>query len=177
MNPHLDNAGLNLYLDRSMEEHARAQADAHLAECAACRAELDALEILVRAFAVWRNEPIPRDIRNPVMARVQQRPLPRTRARWGIAALGAQMVLAVLLAAWALPQLLRGWSSAVFSTPVLPAWNWDLQIFSLPAFPAVPLPALSLWMWGAILAGAAILWFAGNRLISSTLSHKQEAPE
>ncbi|RIK14563.1 MAG: hypothetical protein DCC52_19570, partial [Chloroflexi bacterium] len=105
------------------------------------------------------------------------RPVPGSRARWGVAALGAQVALIILLVAWALPQLLRALTGVNLPLAVLPAWNWKLPMFSLPALPGAsfPLPALSLWMWGALLAGAVILWFIGNRLIWRTLANKREA--
>lgn len=176
MKTHLDFVTLNLYLDDALDANAHTLADAHLAQCATCRAELDALENVARAFAAWRNEPIPRDVSAPVMARVRQRPVPHTRARWGIAALGAQVALIVLLVAWALPQLLRAVTGVNVPPLLLPAWNWKLALPALPEA-APPLPALSLWMWGALLAGAAIVWLIGNRLIWNSLSHKQEASQ
>jgi anti-sigma factor RsiW len=168
-----------MYFDDALEAAARAAVAAHLAHCDVCRAELDALSAVANAFASWRSEPIPRDVSAPVMARVRQRPAPHTRAHWGIAALGAQAVLAILLAAWVLPQALRVWTGVNLPQLLLPAWSWDAQMFSLPAMPDVslPLPAMTIWMWGAILAGAVVLWFIGNRLIWRTLSHQQEASQ
>ena len=173
MKPHLDFITLNLYLDGALDASARTSADAHLAQCDACRAELASLQTVAGAFDVWRSEPIPRDVSVPVMARVRQRPVPSTRARWGVAALGAQVGLIVVLVAWALPFLLRIVTGVNVPPLSWPAWDWNV---ARPALPDVmlTLPALSLWMWGALLAGAAVLWFVGNRLVWRTLSHKQE---
>ncbi len=177
MKTHLDFTTLNLYLDDALDATARARVDAHLAQCDACRAELNALHQVADTFAAWRSEPIPRDVSAPVMARVRQRPVPGSRARWGVAALGAQVALIILLVAWALPQLLRALTGVNLPPALLPAWNWKLPMFSLPALPGAsfPLPALSLWMWGALLAGAVILWLIGNRLVWRTLANKREA--
>lgn len=178
MNIHLDAAILNLYLDDALDAQARADADAHLQHCAACRAELERWRGVFSVFKTWRNEPIPRDVSVAVMARVRRRPAPRVRARWGILALAGQAALAVLLLAWALPRVL---SVTGMPLPALdmPAFAWsDISLaLAVDANMTLPLPSAAVWVWAVVITGSIVFWLVGNRLALSTLNGNPEASQ
>lgn len=177
MNAHLDNNALQLYLDDALRAEARENVDAHLAACDACRAELAELQIVFDAFDAWRSELIPRDVSVAVMARVRQRPLPNARAHWVTAVLILQAWLAILLLVWLVPPGMRWFSGVNMPSPGLPAFDWDVFTVTFPALPnvTVPLPALALWMWGAVIVGAGAVWLLANRLLLKTWHHTSEA--
>ncbi|MBI4674039.1 MAG: zf-HC2 domain-containing protein [Chloroflexi bacterium] len=179
MNAHLDTRTLNLYLDDALDAALRADADAHLAECAACRAELEQLREVFAVFETWRNEPIPRDVSVAVMARVRGRPAPFLRAQWGIVALAVQAALAALLIAWGMPLVLRSVTGLPIPALGAPAFDWSGLQFAMPfeVNIALPLPAVSSWVWALVLLGAGIFWLVGNRLVLYTLQRKTEASQ
>lgn len=179
MNPHLDVPTLNLYLDDALETHARVNADAHLRQCAMCRAELEQLRGVLDAFQVWRSEPIPRDITPAVMARVSQRPAPHPRARWGIAILAAQMALAALLLAWALPLVVDSLTRLTMPALSVPAFEWNEIFFAvdLAANVKLLLPSVAIWVWAVVLIGSIVFWVVGNRLALSILNGNPEASQ
>ena len=169
---HLDNTTLNLYLDDALDAKTRAHADAHLAACEICQRELDELRALVSTFETWSNEPIPRDVSSVVVARIAQRPLPANVSRWGGLVLGAQIILAALLFVWGLPVVLRVLN--VLSLAPFP--TFDASRFDDFNF-ALPLPAVGLGIWAALILGGAVVWFISNRLLLQSLENTREVSQ
>ncbi len=169
---HLDNTTLNFYLDDALDAKARTHADAHLASCESCQRELAQLRALGSTFETWRNEPIPRDVSRVVIARITERPLPVNVSRWGALVLGAQIILATLLFVWALPLVLR----VLNVLNLAPFPTFDASRFNDLNF-ALPLPALGLGIWAALILGGAVVWFVSNRLLLQSLENTREVSQ
>lgn len=133
---------LEAFVEETLDAGERASLDAHLAACAACRAEVSEMRSLFAALAsLPEMEPSP-GFANRVMARVRVRQPALSRA-----------------SAWAgswverlAPKTTRGWAaaSAVFSLPVLGA---SLLVLWLMAQPGVS--AQGLWTVTSGLAASA----------------------
>ena len=172
---HLSEEVLNAFLDYELLPDERAAAAAHLAECARCRSELDALQGMLAALAApLRMEPIPMDLTSRVLAQTRARSvLPRVAVL-----LAAQSALAALLAIWLAP-LFGQWSAAVLqlvvpgTLPILEvpvgldsSWS-DIAAawsgISGDLAQAVSALAIAPLAWTIAIAAAAVVWLAGNR--------------
>ena len=78
---HLSNETLNLYLDDALDSRERAAADAHLAMCEACQAELSTLRRLFATIEVLPLDPLPADLTARVLEQIAFVPEPRTENR------------------------------------------------------------------------------------------------
>jgi anti-sigma factor RsiW len=149
---------LDRYLDGALAPAEEAALAAHLAGCAACRAELAALREVWTALAALPPERLPVDLTPAVLARLES-PLSRWQGMALGAALAAQAVLAVLLAGWLarwLPVWLPDWAA-------IARWLPSTGTLVVLALPRVPLPADGLLL-GA-LASAAAIWLIGNGVL------------
>ena len=196
---HLTIETLDLFLDQALDAPARAAAEAHLATCEVCQAELNTLRDLFATLAALPPEPLPVDLTEPVLQRIARAPAPVQRqARsavppYAVAALAAQVVLAGLLLAWpgsalmrlattalaALPQLRPPDPSALFSW--LDRWPSTLGAIVPRLAPAEDtlLASLSPAQWAVVLVVVGLIWLLGNRwIIAGSLephNTKQEA--
>jgi anti-sigma factor RsiW len=127
---HLSTETINMYLDDRLDSDRRSAADAHLATCAACRADLAALRELFAALVALPPDPLPADLTAQVLQRItpaglvadqpaaKDAPLglhrqalvaTRERARANVYAAGMvlviQVALVVALAIWLAPLL------------------------------------------------------------------------
>ena len=91
MTDHLDDA-LSAYLDDELAPAARHDAEAHLARCADCRAELDEVAAARRAIRVLPVHVAPR----PLLGSPTRVDARRGRAAWALAAAVAAAVALVL---------------------------------------------------------------------------------
>jgi anti-sigma factor RsiW len=131
---HLSNETLNLYLDNTLDSRQRAAADAHLAVCEACQAELSALRRLFATIEALPLDLLPADLTARVLEQIAYVPEPQNRRTENrnyrlrttdheqnpqpalvVAALAVQVALAVALAIWLAPQLVEV-ASASLST-------------------------------------------------------------
>lgn len=62
MNGHIEGVEISAFLDGALAAEERARADAHLAACAACRRELDALRHLKRVLSSAPRKTMPADL-------------------------------------------------------------------------------------------------------------------
>jgi hypothetical protein len=101
---------LSLYFDGELDAPQRAQVEAHLRACAACAARLDDYAQLSREIRALPRLPAPAQLRAGVMEQVSAG---RPATGWGrrLNRLGSTAVFAavLLLLAWGLVSLLRGW--------------------------------------------------------------------
>ena len=175
---HLGAETLNLYLDDELDPAARAAADAHLAACAPCRAELTMLRELYGALDALPLERLPADLTAPVLARLA--PARRGRDALPVALLGAQVVLTGLLAAWLAPALagrtlprLPGLPGLATLGPATALPDWlaaraaevaallGTLMFATPGLFAGIAPA----RWALVIALAGVAWLVGNRVL------------
>jgi hypothetical protein len=92
---HLTEAQLNEYLDSALEIPARARMEAHLSECAHCRARLSFLQAVFHALAALPEETPERDLTQSVLRALPHR---FTGLAWRLAfAVQAGMSLGLLL--------------------------------------------------------------------------------
>jgi anti-sigma factor RsiW len=89
--PHLDDT-LSAYLDDELAPAARREAEAHLAGCAECRAELDEVAAARQAIRIM---PV-HSTRRPLLDRAFPAVTPRRRAVWALAAAVAAAIALVL---------------------------------------------------------------------------------
>jgi predicted anti-sigma-YlaC factor YlaD len=172
---HLSEETLNEYLDNALAPSAHAAADAHLAACAACMAELKTLRSLFAAIESLPEAALERDISAAVVARLGQRAgVPRV-IRWALAG-QALAVAVILLLAWplfdlsamdlpilldlpSLTQLLSVWAAQQ------DAWVRAIgQINVLPSF-SLPIDPSSATLLVLMLVSACLLWLVGNGLL------------
>jgi len=146
---HLSEELLNEYLDEALDESSRQQAASHLAQCAGCRARLEALQWVFSSLGSLPEIPLARDLTPRVLARLPARPANRL---WRLA-LGLQgaTVLAALL--WAVSQ----WQDAFQGWMPVPDWSafqeWPLLI---------PIPPLESYQLALLVLATGLLWLAGN---------------
>ncbi len=184
---HLSAETLNEYLDGALEAPARAQAEAHLADCPQCAARLASWRALFAGLAALPEEPLARDLSADVLARLPQPAealsiLPKLR--WIVA---AQALAAVVLLASAAPfvtaalpivdpvtisqpavqfitELLTGLAAQAQSlASALTVWS-EQGLAGVRAL-TTPLAKTSTWLLSAGLAAAFVLWVLGNGLL------------
>ncbi len=179
---HLSEETLNEYLDNALAPSARAAADAHLAACPACMAELESLRSLFAQIEALPEATLQRDLSTAVVARLggsSRVSVPRA-VRWALVA-QALAVVAILGLAWplfdmaalnlfaplelpSLTQLVDSWNtwvSAFGQASIERIRNVDL----LASFPSLSLqfaPSTTLLM--LTLISACLLWLVGNGL-------------
>lgn len=101
------------YVDGALSQDERAVVDAHLADCAVCREEVELAARAVTALAALTEEPVPLGVMGPVLAEArggQRRSEPLwQRAQWaaGLAAAACLVLLAVVV----LPRITDGGSN------------------------------------------------------------------
>jgi len=117
MSTHPDEARLNGYADGSLDAAARVAVEAHLASCAACRAEAAALAALLGAArALPRSIAPDRDLWGGIEARItagsQERGAGRSVMRWLPLPLAALLVLGLGMIWWTARRSM-GWEYSV----------------------------------------------------------------
>lgn len=171
---HLTDTLLDLYVDDALPAAERAPIEAHLADCAACRAEVAALRALHAALATLEPLPMPVDLTPRVLAQVAAPVAPPRLVEWLLA---VQIAAVLALVVWAGPLLAGAWRAWGRALPTLEraqaALLWQGLLASMHAewqrLAAwgewlAPLPALlSASQWAGLLAAAALLWLLGNR--------------
>ncbi|MGH2528799.1 MAG: anti-sigma factor family protein [Actinomycetota bacterium] len=94
------------YVDGALTEEERAEVDAHLATCWACREEMELSTLAVAALAELPEQPVPLGVMNPVAAEIRRRGAGAAATPWwgrfqwaaGLAAAAALVaVIAVVL--------------------------------------------------------------------------------
>jgi anti-sigma factor RsiW len=125
MSEHLDER-LSAYLDGDLSADARAQAEAHLAACAGCRAELEGLRRLVRRAASLDDRPPERDLWTGIAARLATPGTadvlpfaPRRRFAFSVPQLAAAAVALMLLSAGSAALYLRHGTTGPATQPAL----------------------------------------------------------
>ena len=102
MCPHME-AALNEYVDGTLTARDRVSVEAHLSDCAACRAAVAELRALVAgAGRLTRSIDPPRDLWPVIGSRIRQRATWNVRRVWWRAALAAAAVLVVALGVYRL---------------------------------------------------------------------------
>jgi anti-sigma factor RsiW len=91
---HLSSEILNALLDEQLTPVERGDAQAHLAACAECRAELDALDRVTTTLASLTPEPLPVELAPRVLAQIT----PTRRVRWADVLIVIETVAVILLA-------------------------------------------------------------------------------
>jgi hypothetical protein len=190
---HLTADMLDLYLDDRLDPAAHAAAEAHLAGCAGCRADLAALRQVFVALDSLQPEPIPADLTAQVLAQIAPaRPpeiaprVPRERRRPYAALLGAQAALALLLAIWLGP-LLAGWATSgltalpetaqivpdLLARPGLPVAQIQTAIERSGAIrtPLSLIPPAQLLL---LVAAVGVVWLLCNRLLLAGLDRPHD---
>jgi hypothetical protein len=171
---HLSEETLNEYLEDALVPSARADADAHLAVCAVCMAELTQLRSLFAEIKSLPEATLQRDLSPVVVARLDNRVgVPRV-VRW---VLIVQTLAAITLLAVAWPLFDR----AVLNVSVpleLPSlvqlvslWNvgQDAWVRAFSQFSLLPSFSLHLdpsaTLLTLTLVSACLLWLVGNGLL------------
>jgi predicted anti-sigma-YlaC factor YlaD len=183
---HLDETGLNEYLDGALPQPARQEAEAHLAACPQCAARLRELQAVFIALETLPETPLARDLSAGVVARLPagQAPVLGRGLTW---ALAAQAVLAIgcLIFAWQfadftpVSQAVAGLQGSLVEA-LRSAWanlsaqgqadlaslaqNWSENLAAARTL-TEPLGIWPATAWSAGLAALGLLWLAGNGLV------------
>ncbi len=171
---HLTESLLNEYLDETLDDEARCEAEAHLASCADCQAKANTLRRTFDVLAALPEEPLGHDLSRDVLARIPAQHNPRI---WRLA-LGAQAAAAGILLAFGYATLAKAAahfadeaigvilpSTARLIQTITHAWavmirplSFDLSwSFNMPDFPTMG--------WLALIISAGVLWLVGNTLL------------
>jgi predicted anti-sigma-YlaC factor YlaD len=176
---HLSEEVLNEYLDGALDGAARQLADAHLAGCSACRAQLDELRNVFVLLSTLADEASASDLATPVRSTADTAwPIARGRT---MALLAAQGGVALILLAISWPGLSSmaglGWTHMLADWSAWLVWqaaSWELgswltKLAGYAGPPAWPDSMAAIIgptsVWGVALAGALAAWLAGNRLL------------
>lgn len=155
---HLTPEILNALLDERLAPHARDEAHAHLATCAQCRAEFDALERVNAALDALAPEPLRVDLAPRVLARIELTP----RVQWLRALVVAETIAIVALSVWLSETLV-----SLFD--LLPDFGMAfvtlVQIANdlLNAITIEPLQTIGMTEWLTMSAAAVAAWLMANR--------------
>ena len=171
---HLDEFELNEYLDGMLDEAARQQAAAHLANCADCRAALADLQAVFFALSAVAEVELATDLSARITAALAPEPSP-----WLRPFLLAQIAAGVGMVIWLWPTF-RGWL-ALAETAVrgaisniqpiqLVLWErvlgWETAVLQQIQL-ARPAFDLASGQWVLLIGLSLIIWLAGNRLLLS----------
>lgn len=153
---------IQLYVDGRLAPRALAPLEAHLAGCAACRAELEALEMICASLVELPLEPEPRNLTALVLARVAGYEAQRTRERerqfslhWADALLAALLASVATLGFVLLDPALRATFPAAFSH----AFPALVSLLGAPGPGSIAWIAWIVWVFAGL--GLAV-WFAGS---------------
>lgn len=172
----LDENVLQDYLEGNLDPASREQVAAHLAQSAADRQRLAALESLLAAFAEMEEVPLERDLASPILATIQAQTAP-TVPGWLHLLPWLQLAAAALLllffwttwqSQWRLLRAAFVDAAAAVPLPDVTIWQsaqaWTTAVWQNIHLtpPQFNLPA---YQWGWLLALTLIIWLLGNRLI------------
>jgi hypothetical protein len=180
---HITENELNAYLDDMLEESERWRIEIHLAECLACRARFQELQLVFDNLAALPETELSRDLTPAILSHLPQRKTFFVRSRnlaaqWGVV-LGVslwsamQFVKAIKLPS---PQMLMKF--VLLDMPILNLTTFHLPAIHLPKLgpPSVNLPASSLQFTSGkftlLIASAVLLWVIGNLAL---LRHKPQS--
>jgi hypothetical protein len=193
---HLTNDTLNAYLDDALTPTARAEAEAHLAICASCAAQLHMLHAVFASLAALPEVSLSRDLSASVVASIKPARTPLTRPVINPVmrvALAFQLVLALVALAVALPFVVQ----LTASLPALTSFNlantglqWLISTYQtfttsfrpetlIPTtnftslFTQIPTLELSTAIIVLSLTAVTLLWFVGNGLLLRSASRTQ----
>jgi hypothetical protein len=193
---HLTDDTLNAYLDHALNPIARAEAEAHLATCAPCAAQLHMLHAVFASLAALPEVPLSRDLSASVIASIKPARTPSTRPVINPVmrvALAFQLLLALVALAVALPFVIQ----TAAALPTLSSFNlantglqWLTSTYQtlttsfrpetlIPTvnftslFTQIPTLELSTAIIVLSLTAVTILWFVGNGLLLSSASRTQ----
>jgi hypothetical protein len=172
---HLTEETLNEYLDNALAASARATVDAHLAVCAACMDELEALRSLFAEIESLPEAPLEHDLSSAVVARLDNRVSVPRAVRW-VLVVQALAVVVLLALAWPLLDMAALKLPAIaLDLPsvaqLVDLWSAWMSAFSqanlLPSFPSLPSLNLnpSTLLLILTLVSACLLWLVGNGLL------------
>lgn len=161
---HLTEETLNEYLDHALPPVARAEADAHLADCAVCAAELESLRVLFTEIESVPEAALERNLAPAVVAQISTSRVGVPRlVSWalviqGIATLVVLASLSLLadFSALTLPPIPLTWPTL---PPVPDVASW----FMLPSFSFNFNPPVFLLV--LLIVSAGLLWLVGNGLL------------
>lgn len=183
---HLTSATLDAYLDDALPLVERAAVATHLAECAACRAELAVQSALFTALADPTLDDMPVDLRPAILAAIA--PAPLGRRDWALIA--AQAALVAVLALWLLSSGRLPFADMV-SNRLAHAADWFAleRLFALGdqlragaaalsealrAFDLGVVVGLTPLQWVGVGGLAAVLWLMGNRVLLRDVSVRMQ---
>ncbi len=170
---HLAEETLNEYLDDALPPKARADAEAHLNECADCATRLAELTQLFDALASLPDLGLARDLSASVTQRLTPWPsLPRP-IQW-VVALQFAAALTALIAALPFLQTMFIFNVPTFTPPTLPdlLMLFDQTVTSVQFFFAqisLPEPSLTINLSSLFITvtvfSVTLLWLVGNGLL------------
>jgi hypothetical protein len=176
---HLNETQLNEYLDQMLDDESRQQAEAHLAACEQCRAELADLEMLFSSLGELSEIPLTRDLRAGVLARLPKEiEIP---VLWRQPAFVMQSLLTVVLLTIGIPVLetfrqrlptlptvaFPSYSGIVAEFVNLLTWRFEFTFtmpefaFTMPTLPHLPI-SLEPGIMLIVIIVATTLWGIGN---------------
>ena len=170
---HLAEETLNEYLDDALPPKARADAEAHLHECADCATRLAELTQLFDALASLPDLGLARDLSASITQRLTPRPsLPRP-FQW-VVALQFAAALTTLIAALPLLQTMINFNVPTFTLPSLPdlLMLFDQTAAGIQHFftrVRLPEPSLTINLSSLFITvtvfSVTLLWLVGNGLL------------
>jgi hypothetical protein len=193
---HLTNDTLNAYLDHALTPATRAEAEAHLATCTSCTAQLSTLRAIFASLEALPEIPLSRDLSASVVASIRPARTPSTRPVINPVmrvALAFQLLLALVALAIAVPFV----AQITAALPTLSSFNlantslqWltsTYQTFTtsfrpetlIPTtdltslFTQIPTLQLSTAIIVLSLTAVTLLWFVGNGLLLRSASRTQ----
>jgi len=173
---HPDPLLLQAYADGELSTAEAGGLEAHLRGCAGCRAELTALQALLRQIGTVAEEPLRRDLSRPVEAALRRRQRLRTFP-WVAA---VELTAGLAVGSWAWPLAERSLrailpviqaASRAAANGVLTSWaaDWEALQISIgqalrPDLPGL-LPSLGLAQAAIMVAAGGAIWVSGNFLL------------
>ena len=189
---HLDDFTLNEYLDHALDESVRAEAEAHLQTCIACRAKLEEFRAFFAELDNLPEAPLERDLTPGILARLPHKVSSRTTwirtrafaAQLGVVIgfvfwLGMQIVPLIRTPQFALPELptieVRTLFMSLLSVQFpIPEFRFPVFNFLMPTFD-VQLPSINMQLSTthavALALSTLLLWVVGNIVL---LKSRQE---
>lgn len=175
---HLADDALLALLDHALEATPRAEAEAHLADCADCRQRLRRWALLFARMESARPDPAAPDLAGAVLGHLRARQDP-TRAMRGLLfgelALALAAVVSLTLAGWnplgplaLLPRFPdAGPQAASWIAGLAALWRWPQPPALRTSMLEIRMPSLEMPLagWAALLGGALLVGLIGNSLL------------
>lgn len=177
MMTHLTDEQLNEYLDGVLAGAEKTAVEAHLRQCASCRAQLQELQIVFAALDEVAAVELPVDVETAVL---QNLPTTAPTPTWVWALITVELAAAAAMI-WALRPTAQAWLAAIhhWAQSLMTGWRlpslndtWQTMTAVFRHLPTPPALALPTTQWAVLIGLAFTGWLLANRILLQENLHE-----